>query len=77
MRRFENILFATQGLPGHSDALSQALLLAANNKVPVKGLIASPTFPDELVEYQHAYESSLQDSLHQSVVKNACRAKYR
>jgi nucleotide-binding universal stress UspA family protein len=69
MRRFENILFATQGLPGHSDALSQALLLAANNKVPLKGLIASPTFPDEIVEYQHDYESSLQDSLHQSVVK--------
>ncbi|WP_394151184.1 universal stress protein [Vibrio maritimus] len=69
MRRFENILFATQGLPGHSDALAQAIMLAANNRVPVKGLIASPTFPDDLSEYQHAYESSLQDSLNQSVIK--------
>jgi nucleotide-binding universal stress UspA family protein len=44
-------------------------MLAADNRVPIKGLIASPTFPDDLSEYQHAYESSLHDSLKQSVIK--------
>lgn len=28
MKKFKNILFATQGLPGHSDALEQAIQLA-------------------------------------------------
>ncbi|MGR5155087.1 universal stress protein [Vibrio owensii] len=69
MRRFENILFATQGLPGHSDALGQAIRIAANNRVPVSGLIACPDFPTDLVQYQQSYEQSLHDSLQQSVKK--------
>ncbi|EPO0037162.1 hypothetical protein ACT5DV_002104 [Vibrio cholerae] len=28
MKKFKNLLFATQGLPGHSDALEQAIQLA-------------------------------------------------
>ncbi|MDK9762493.1 universal stress protein [Vibrio sp. D420a] len=67
MRRFENILFATQGLPGHSDALGQAIKIAANNRVPVSGLIACPDFPTDLIQYQQSYEQSLHDSLQQSV----------
>ena len=67
MKRFENILFATQGLPGHSDALSQAIRLAASNRVPVSGLIACPGFPTDLTQYQQSYEQSLHDSLQQSV----------
>lgn len=69
MRRFENILFATQGLPGHSDALGQAIRIAANNRVPVSGLIACPDFPTDLAQYQQSYEQSLHDSLQQSVKK--------
>ncbi|GAK21869.1 universal stress protein family 1 [Vibrio sp. JCM 19052] len=69
MRRFENILFATQGLPGHSDALGQAIRIAANNRVPVSGLIACPGFPTDLAQYQQSYEQSLHDSLQQSVKK--------
>ncbi|GMM90414.1 universal stress protein [Vibrio fortis] len=67
MRRFENILFATQGLPGHSDALGQAIKIAANNRVPVSGLIACPDFPTDLIQYQQSYEQSLHDSLQQTV----------
>lgn len=63
MKRFENILFATQGLPGHSDALGQAIRIAANNRVPVSGLIACQDFPKDLAQYQQSYEHSLQDSL--------------
>ncbi|WP_423840650.1 universal stress protein [Vibrio mytili] len=63
MKRFENILFATQGLPGHSDALGQAIRIAANNSVPVTGLIACQDFPTHLVQYQQRYEQSLYDSL--------------
>ncbi len=63
MKRFENILFATQGLPGHSDALGQAIRIAANNRVPVSGLIACQDFPKDLAQYQQSYELSLQDSL--------------
>ncbi|MFZ5838744.1 MAG: universal stress protein, partial [Pseudomonadota bacterium] len=44
MKRFENILFATQGLPGHSDALGQAIRIASNDHVQVSGLIACPDF---------------------------------
>lgn len=69
MRRFENILFATQGLSGHSDALGQAIRIAANNRVPVSGLIACPGFPTDLAQYQQSYEQSLHDSLQQSVKK--------
>ncbi|UYI49437.1 universal stress protein [Vibrio natriegens] len=63
MKRFENILFATQGLPGHSDALGQAIRIASNDNVQVSGLIACPDFPSHLVQYQQRYEQSLYDSL--------------
>ncbi|WP_070965207.1 universal stress protein [Vibrio sonorensis] len=67
MRRFENILFATQGLPGKSDALVQAILLGASNGVPVRGLIAFPKFPGDLYEYQKSYEQALHESLNGKV----------
>lgn len=67
MRRFENILFATQGLLGHSEALGQALRIAANNRVPVSGLIACPSFPNALTQYQKSYEHFLHEKLHDSV----------
>ncbi len=63
MKRFEKILFATQGLPGHSDALGQAIRIAANNRVQVSGLIACQNFPKDLSQYQQTYEQSLHDSL--------------
>lgn len=67
MKRFENILFATQGLPGHSDALGQAIRIAANNNVPVSGLIACPDFPSDMTQYQQSYEQSLEKSVQDSV----------
>ncbi len=67
MKRFANILFATQGLPGHSDALEQAIRIAASNDVPVSGLIAFPNFPADMLQYQQSYEKSLQDSLNQRI----------
>lgn len=63
MKHFENILFATQGLPGHSDALGQAIRIAASNHVPVSGLIACQAFPNQLLQYQQSYEQSLRLSL--------------
>lgn len=63
MKRFENILFATQGFPGHSDALGQAIRIAASNNVPVSGLVACQNFPSNLLQYQQTYEQSLYDSL--------------
>lgn len=63
MRRFENLLFATQGLPGHSDALSQAIRIAANNGVPLSGLIACPEFPSDMAHYQESYQNSLRESV--------------
>lgn len=67
MKRFANILFATQGLPGHSDALEQAIRIASSNGVPVSGLIACPNFPADMRQYQQSYEESLQNSLKQSI----------
>lgn len=67
MKRFANILFATQGLPGHSDALEQAIRIASSNAVPVSGLIACPDFPADMLQYQQSYEKSLQDSLKQRI----------
>ncbi|PFG57940.1 nucleotide-binding universal stress UspA family protein [Vibrio sp. ES.051] len=67
MKRFTNILFATQGLPGHSDALEQSIRIASSNGVPVTGLIACPNFPADMFQYQQSYEQSLQDSLKQSI----------
>jgi len=67
MKRFANILFATQGLPGHSDALEQAIRIASSNNVPVSGLIAFPNFPADMLQYQQSYEKSLQDSLTQRI----------
>ena len=74
MKRFENILFATQGLPGHSDALGQAIRIASNDHVKVSGLIACPDFPSHLVQYQQGYEKSLYDSLLERV--EALRLEY-
>ena len=67
MKRFENILFATQGLPGHSDAFGQAIRLAASDSTQVRGLIAIPTFPKELHQYQQNYKKILQNTLQQDI----------
>ncbi|WP_414932462.1 universal stress protein [Vibrio europaeus] len=67
MKQFSNVLFATQGLPGHNEALGQAIKIAANNGVSVSSLIACPDFPSELRQYQTSYESSLLDSLEQNI----------
>ncbi|WGY47123.1 universal stress protein [Vibrio sp. ABG19] len=69
MKRFENILYATQGLPGHSDALDQAIRIALNNGVSVTGLIACPAFPQEWAHYQQSYEHSLSNSLQEKVAR--------
>ncbi|CAM2860356.1 universal stress protein [Vibrio ordalii] len=58
MKKFKNILFVTQGLPGHSDALEQAIQLAYNNRGQLAGLITFPAFPAELQPYQDPYEQS-------------------
>ncbi len=52
---------------GHSEALSQAIRIAASNNVSVSGLIACPDFPSDLRQYQKSYESSLRKSLEQSL----------
>lgn len=67
MRRFENVLFATQGLSGHSDALEQAIRIASDNRVLASGLIACPNFPSNFSEYQKTYEKYLYNSLTKSV----------
>lgn len=63
MKHFANILFATQGLPGHTQALTQAAQLATNNNVPVRGVVACPPFPKDLAHYQASYQQSLIDSI--------------
>ncbi|CAH0535893.1 universal stress protein [Vibrio marisflavi] len=67
MKRFENILFATQGLPSKSDALDQSIRLAASDNVNVSGLIAFPTFPNELQQYQQNFQATLQNNLQQDI----------
>lgn len=74
MKRFENILFATQGLPGHSDALGQAIRIAASHGIPISGLIACPDFPDDMAEYQKSYEASLGNDVQESI--NQFRTEY-
>ncbi|WP_047049638.1 universal stress protein [Vibrio mexicanus] len=73
MKRFENILFATQGLPGHAEALGQAMQIAANNRVPLTGLIACPYFPGDMAQYQVSFEQALMDTVQQSI--DTCRVE--
>lgn len=63
MKKFKNILFATQGLPGHSEALQQAIQLAHSNRGQLEGLVAFPNFPAELQHYQAPYEESFLNAL--------------
>ncbi|MBJ7019555.1 universal stress protein, partial [Vibrio cholerae] len=70
----KNILFATQGLPGHSDALEQAIQLAHSNRGQLAGLIAFPAFPDDLQRYQEPYEQSYLNSLMETA--DACRLQH-
>ncbi|EOX1290868.1 MULTISPECIES: universal stress protein [Vibrio] len=74
MKKFKNILFATQGLPGHSDALEQAIQLAHSNRGQLAGLIAFPAFPDNLQRYQEPYEQSYLNSLMETA--DACRLQH-
>lgn len=67
MKKFKNILFVTQGLPGHSDALEQAIQLAYNNRGQLAGLITFPAFPAELQPYQDPYEQSFLSGFMQTI----------
>ncbi|MCE2571887.1 universal stress protein [Motilimonas eburnea] len=64
MKNFANILFATQGMPGYTQALDQAFELAVSNQVTVNGLIACPPFPQDLKHYQTRYQESLLGAIH-------------
>lgn len=63
MKRFQNILFVSQGLEGKSDSLEQAMKLAKSHDARLSGLIVCPAMPTNMSEYQHTYENSLIESL--------------
>ncbi|AYO15009.1 universal stress protein [Vibrio owensii] len=63
MKRFQNILFVSQGLEGKSDSLEQAMKLATLYDARLSGLIVCPAMPTNMSEYQHTYENSLIETL--------------
>lgn len=67
MQRFNNILFVSHGVTDETEALTQALSLARNNKAALKALVVCPEFPKEMASYKGKYEASLKEQLETSI----------
>jgi nucleotide-binding universal stress UspA family protein len=67
MRQFRNILLVSQGTGADTDALRQALSLAASNGATLHALITVPQFPKDLAKYSDAWEHFLLERLKQEV----------
>ena len=67
MQKFHNILFVSHGVTDETEALTQALSLARNNKAALKALVVCPEFPKEMASYKGKYEASLKEQLEKSI----------
>lgn len=64
MRRFQNIVYVSDGVHAEIDGLKQALSLARNNNAPLKVLVIYPELPATLT----AYRANLEQALSQQVM---------
>ncbi|MBV7263177.1 universal stress protein [Photobacterium sp. WH24] len=62
MRRFENLLFISDGVQDESDGLKQALSLSNNHHCNLTVLIIYPELPETLGSYQANWEQALIES---------------
>lgn len=67
MKQYQNILYASDGLPPAHDALAQGLRLARENGAAFKILMVYPPLPAAHLDYQDVYEQALEDNIKQAV----------
>jgi len=67
VKKFQRILFVSQGLTDESSAMKQALSIAGNNNAELRILLVCPGLPKEMRDYKDKYESSLVDQVKQSI----------
>lgn len=67
MKKFNNILFVSQGLTDETNGLKQALSIARNNNAELKILLTCPELPEEMGDYKDKYEESLVEGVKASV----------
>ncbi len=67
MDNFHSILYVSHGIADETGGLKQALSLARNNKAPLKVLVMSPGFPEDLPDHKAKFEQSLLEQATKSV----------
>lgn len=72
MKRFQRILYLSQGVGDETDGLKQALSLARNNAASAHVLVIAPPLPRELAGYKSKFEEFLAKSMEGSI--SAARA---
>jgi len=75
MKRFQSILYVSQGTGDETDALKQALSLARNNAAALHVLVVAPPFPQDLAGYKSGFEEFLAKTMGESI--RAARAALR
>lgn len=63
MKNLHHILFVSQGLVDETEALTQAMSLARNNRAILTALVVCPPFPRQMKHYRERYEASLKAQL--------------
>lgn len=59
MRDFRNILYVSRGLADEVHALTQAVLIAHNNKAKLTIALLYPTLPRRMADYQQSFQQGL------------------
>ncbi|NPU92363.1 MAG: universal stress protein [Gammaproteobacteria bacterium] len=67
MRRFQNIVYVSDGVHDEIDGLKQALSLARNNNAHLKVLVIYPELPSTLTAYRANLEQALSQQVQASI----------
>lgn len=71
MKRFQKILYVSEGIYDETDGLKQALSQARNNKAELTVLIITPDLPKEMSDYKDRFEKSVAKEMRASIQKTA------
>ena len=71
MKRFQKILYVSEGINDEADGLKQALSQARHNKAELTVLIITPDLPKEMSNYKDRFEKSVVEEMRTSIQKTA------
>lgn len=71
MKRFQKILYVSQGINDETDGLKQAISLARNNGAGLTALAITPPLPANMEDYRNRFENAIVEDMRTVLVDTA------